>query len=82
MGLRAVDVGPCGAVDDRLGGVQADRVADRPGVGDVELAVGEADTVEASRCGGGHDIATEHPTGAGDEDHGTRTSELSPSMKR
>ena len=27
-------------------------------------------------------LAAEHPAGAGDEDHGTRTSELSPSMKR
>ena len=37
VGLGAVDVGPGGAVDHRVGAVAVDRRLDRVGVGDVEL---------------------------------------------
>ena len=82
--LGALDVGPGGAVDDRLRPLAGDRGVHGERVADVELGAGEADALVPPLPREGDDVAAEHPAGTGDQqaDHGTLTSELSPSMKR
>ena len=67
MLLGAVDVGPGGAVDHHVGPLGLDLGLRRRLVGNVELAVAEADHVVPGVAGGEHYVAPEHPGGAGDE---------------
>jgi hypothetical protein len=78
LGLRAVDVGPPGAVHDRVGAGVGDGGADGVGVGDVELGAGERDHVVARALRGGDDGATQHPRCPCDEKAHGRTSLASP----
>ena len=65
--LRAVDVGPGGAVDGGVGLQALECGAHCAGVGDIELGVREAgERVRRARAGA-HDVSTEHARGSGDE---------------
>ena len=71
VGLGAVDVGPGGAVDHRVGLASRDGGAHGVGVGDVEVGPGEGDDLVAGARCGRHDVAAEHARGARDEEaHG------------
>ena len=65
--LRAVDVGPGGAVDHGVGRGGGDRGAHGGLVADVEVVAGEARDVVAGALGGGAEVAPEHARGAGQE---------------
>ena len=65
--LGAVDVGPGGAVDDRVGSRGLDRRADGVGIGDIEVAAGERDDVVPGALGGGDDVPAQHARSARDE---------------
>jgi hypothetical protein len=67
-GLRAVDVGPGGAVDHRIGARGADRPGDGRPVGDVQLGSGERHRLATSVLGGALYVETEHPARARDQD--------------
>jgi hypothetical protein len=69
IGLGAVDVGPGGAVDDRLGPRGVDGGAHGVGVGDVEVGPGERHHFVVP-CGR-HDVAAQHARGSRHEEaHG------------
>jgi len=57
---------------------------DGAAIGDIQRSALEACAFVAVRVGSGDEVAAEHPAGPGDQQphQGTRTSELSPSMKR
>jgi hypothetical protein len=81
--LGTVDVGPRGAVDDRVGPGALDRGAHGGLVGDIELGAREADQLVPGALARAQDVESEHPGGAGDEHpHGIEMAELSPTMKR
>ena len=67
VALRAVDVGPGGAVDDRVGARGRDGGAHRGGIGDVEVAARERDDVVARALGGGDDVTAQHARSPRDE---------------
>ena len=68
VGLGSVDVGPGGAVDDRVGAQLGDRVLDRGGVGDVELGARQARRPRGrAPASASIDVAAEHPAGACDQ---------------
>ena len=67
VGLGAVDVGPGGAVDHRVGPRGLEGGADGIGIGDVEVAAGECDDVVARALGGGDDVTAQHARGPRDE---------------
>ena len=60
VGLGAVDVGPGGAVDHRVGTRGVDRGAHGAGIGDVEVAAGERDDVVPGALGRGDDVTAQH----------------------
>ena len=65
--LGAVDVGPGGAVDHRVGSRGVDRGADGVGIGDVEVAAGERDDVVPGALSGGDDVTAQHARSPRDE---------------
>ena len=65
--LRAVDVGPRGAVDHRVRARGGDRHARGVGVADVELLARQRGDVVARARGGGGDVVAQHARGAGQE---------------
>ena len=79
--LGAVDVGPGGAVDDRVGRARA-RARARTARSSVMSSSARVERRRSSwpaRSPRAHDVAAEHPAGAGDEQpHRIEMSELSP----
>ena len=83
VALGAVDVGPGGAVDDRLGAEVLDDPQAALGVGDVEVGALAAGDVVAERGRPLADAVAEHPARARDQElHRIPISELSPTMNR
>ena len=86
MFLRAVDVGPGGAVDDGLRAQPLQGLLDRRRVGDVELRPREALGLAAGALRRAQEIVAEHAAGTRHEQspgaHRMEMSELSPTMKR
>ena len=65
--LRAVDVGPGGAVDDGVRGRVAHGLRRGGRVGDVDLWEVEAHRLVAGRLRGGEEVLPEHPRRSDDE---------------
>ena len=83
-GLGAVDVGVGRAVDDRVGTLRRESLADRLRVGQVEVVDVRSDRLVAALARHRDDAMAEHPGGAGHEHLHQRIpiSLLSPTMKR
>jgi hypothetical protein len=81
MGLRAVDVGPGGAVERRAGANALEGLPDGGSIGDVELGTSQPHQLVAGALARAQHVGAEHPGGACDEQpHRIEMSELSPTM--